>query len=73
MLCGDSHRQCIITFATMYNNKQVNALVSDLSRINLHIDSEVPSGIRTATILFLGKGTDLILDVYWDIAHQVEM
>ena len=57
----------------MYSNKKVNALVCDLSRIHLLIDSEVPSGIRTAAILFLGKGTDLILDVYWDVAHQVEM
>ena len=57
----------------MYSNKKVNALVCDLSRINLHIDSEVASGIRTAVILFLGKGTDLILDVYWDIARRVEM
>jgi len=57
----------------MYSNKQVNSLVSDLDGINLLIDSEVPSGIRTATILFLGKGTDLILDVYWEVARRVEM
>ncbi len=57
----------------MYSNKQVNALVYDLDRIHLLIDSEVPSGIRTAVILFLAKGTDLILDVYWDVAHRIEM
>jgi len=57
----------------MYSNKQVNALVCDLGKIHLLIDSEVPSGIRTATILFLGKRTDLILDVYWDVAHRIEM
>jgi len=57
----------------MYSNKQVNSLVSDLDGIHLLIDSEVPSGIRTATIQYMGRGTDLITDVYWDVVHRIKM
>ena len=57
----------------MYSNKRVNTLVCNLSRIHLRINDNVAAEARAAIILYLSKGTDPILDTYWDIAHRIEL